>query len=73
MNQDQKTTDGANDRSRSDTIAQSGPGLPDDSGQPVEVDEAAVDRARSNLAGDPQAELEREVAEQIDKPQRGSA
>ncbi|CAD7051430.1 hypothetical protein REJC140_01725 [Pseudorhizobium endolithicum] len=73
MIQDQKTTQGANDRSRNDTIAQSGPGIPDDGGQPVDVDEAAVERARTRLAGDARADLKREVEEQIDKPQRGSA
>ena len=73
MNQDRKTTDGANDRSRTDTIAQSGPGIPDDSGQPVDVGDAAAERARSRLTDNARAELKREVEEQIDKPQRGSA
>lgn len=73
MDKDQKITDGMNDRPRNDTIGQSGPGIPDDSSRPVDLDEEAVDRARSNLAGNPRADLKREVEEQIEKPQRGSA
>jgi hypothetical protein len=49
MNKDEKITDGLNDRPRNDTIGQSGPGIPDDSSEPVSVDDAAVERARQSL------------------------
>jgi hypothetical protein len=48
-----KITTGANDRSSSETIAQTGPGLPDDSGEPIEVSQAEVDRVRANLEKGP--------------------
>lgn len=46
-----KITTGANDRPRDETIAQTGPGLPDDSGQPIEADEADIEKVRERLAG----------------------
>ncbi len=49
MNKDTKITDGLNDRPRNDTIGQSGPGIPDDSSEPVSVDDAAIERARDSL------------------------
>jgi hypothetical protein len=49
MTKDEKITDGLNDRSRNDTIAQSGAGIPDDSGTPIAVDDDAVARAREAL------------------------
>jgi len=48
----QKVTDGLNDRSKDNTIAQSGPGLPDDSGAPIEVSDAEVERIRKQLERD---------------------
>ena len=44
-----KVTTGANDRPKDETIAQTGPGLPDDSTRPVEVSEEEVERARAKL------------------------
>ncbi|HEV7436058.1 MAG TPA: hypothetical protein VGO22_14455 [Pseudorhizobium sp.] len=74
MNDDKKITNGLNDRPRNETIAQSGGGIPDDSSQPVEVDDAEVDRVRDNLSGhSPRQQLTEEVREEIEKPQRGSA
>ncbi|RWO07707.1 MAG: hypothetical protein EOS07_18085 [Mesorhizobium sp.] len=47
----QKITTGTNDRPRNETIGQSGE--PDDSGKPLEVDEAAVARLGKQLQGKP--------------------
>jgi hypothetical protein len=49
MTQNEKITDGLNDRSRNDTIAQSGAGIPDDSGAPISIDDASVERAKKSL------------------------
>lgn len=49
MNKDEKITEGLNDRPRNDTIGQTGPGIPDDSSEPIEVSDAAVERARDSL------------------------
>lgn len=48
---DKKITTGANDRARNETIAQTGPGLPDDSSRPPEVSDKDVERTRERLAG----------------------
>jgi hypothetical protein len=67
-----KISTGLHDRSRDDTIAQSGPGIPDDSSKAVEVSDAEVEQVRSKLKDNARAKLLKEVDEQIDKPQRGS-
>ena len=46
-----KSTTGLNDRPKDETIAQSVGGLPDDSGQPIEVSNEEVERVRSKLIG----------------------
>jgi hypothetical protein len=68
-----KFTTGMNDRPKDSTIAQSGPGLPDDSGAPIETSDEEVERVRSKFENDARATLEAEIEEQIEKPQRGSA
>lgn len=45
----EKITSGANDRPKNETIAQSGRGLPDDSGSVIEVDEEGVAKVREKL------------------------
>lgn len=57
MNNDKKISDGLNDRSRDETIAQSGGGIPDDSSQPLEIDDAEVERVRRKLVGDERQQL----------------
>jgi hypothetical protein len=52
MAQTPKITTGPNERARNDTIGQSGEGLPDDTSQPIDVDEAEVERIREKLLGD---------------------
>ncbi|WP_165422527.1 hypothetical protein [Rhizobium ruizarguesonis] len=39
-----KITDGLNDRPKGSTIAQSGPGLPDDSSRPIEATDQEAER-----------------------------
>jgi len=73
MDDKSKITNGLNDRPRNETISQTGAGLPDDSGHPVEVDEATVERVRRKLLGDAAAELQDEVRRDTDLPQKGSA
>lgn len=47
-----KSSTGANDRPKDAPIGQTGEGIPDDSGSPVEVDEAEVNRVREKLVDD---------------------
>ena len=49
MAQTPKITTGSNDRPRNETIGQTGGGLPDDSGAPIAVDDAAIERIRNGL------------------------
>ncbi len=49
MSKDAKITTGLNDRARDETIGQSGARLPDDSGRPVEINEAEAARLRDKL------------------------
>ncbi len=46
-----KITEGANDRPRDASIGQSAGGLPDDTGRPIEVDEAEAARMAAALGG----------------------
>lgn len=68
-----KITDGLNDRPKDITIGQSGPGLPDDSSQPIEVTDEEVERVRAKLENDTRAKVKKEIDEQVEQPQRGSA
>jgi hypothetical protein len=68
-----KITTGLNDRPKDSTIAQSGAGLPDDSGAAIETSDEEVERIHSKFEDDARAKLKAEIEEQIEKPQRGSA
>lgn len=68
-----KITDGPNDRPKDSTIAQSGPGLPDDSGQPVEATDQDSERVRAKFEDDARKKVKAEIDEQVEKPQRGTA
>ena len=46
-----KISNGANDRPRDSTIAQTGEGLPDDSGKIIDVSDEEVERVRLKLTG----------------------
>jgi hypothetical protein len=50
-----KITTGLNDRPKDATISQSGPGLPDDSGEPIETSNEEVERVRSKFEDDARA------------------
>ena len=56
----EKITTGLNDRPR-------------DSSSPIGVSEQQIERARDQLVGSNRETLKKEVQEQIEKPQRGSA
>lgn len=48
-----KITTGLNDRPRNESIAQTAPGLPDDTGHPVDISDEEIERTRAKLmAGD---------------------
>lgn len=47
-----KTSTGPNARPRNESIGQTGPGVPDDSSRPVDVDDAVVERVRERLVGE---------------------
>jgi hypothetical protein len=64
-----KITDGLNDRPKEATIAQSGPGIPDESSQPIE----ATERVRAKLQDDGREKVKKEIDGQVEKPQRGPA
>ena len=68
-----KITDGLNDRPKDASIAQSGPGLPDDSSQPLVATDEEVERVRAKLQDDGREKVKKEIDEQVEKPQRGSA
>ena len=68
-----KITDGLNDRPKDASIAQSGPGLPDDSSQPIEATNEEVERVSAKLQDDGREKVKKEIDEQVKKPQRGSA
>ncbi|MFN7103950.1 MAG: hypothetical protein ACK4N1_15150 [Pseudorhizobium sp.] len=73
MDDDKKITTGMNDRPRNDTIAQTGAGIPDDSGGVADFDDSPVVSSGREASDAPREQLEREVKEEIEKPQRGSA
>jgi hypothetical protein len=53
-----KGTTGANDRPKTSPIGQTAEGIPDDSGRPVDVDEAEVTKVREKLVGNDEEEPE---------------
>jgi hypothetical protein len=66
-----KITTGPNDRPK-DAIAQTGPGLPDDTSQPVEATDEQIRRAKESLRESPRQKLKREVEEEVDLSQKGA-
>jgi len=67
-----KITTGNNDRPVDSSIAQTGPGLPDDSSLPPEVSEEEVERVRENLVQSPREKLKQEVSEAEKASELGS-
>ncbi|ANM13198.1 MULTISPECIES: hypothetical protein [unclassified Rhizobium] len=72
MNKRAKTLTGTNERPENETIAQSGFGIPDDSGPLVEPTEAEIDRVKASRLRGRRNELKEELDEQTDLPQRGA-
>ncbi|MBY3266850.1 hypothetical protein HFO15_35420 [Rhizobium laguerreae] len=62
-----------NDRPQDSTIAQSGPGLPADSGRPGEAIDQEVERVRGKFDSHARKKEKAEIDELVEKPQRGSA
>ncbi|MGV4791758.1 hypothetical protein [Rhizobium sp. F40D2] len=67
-----KISTGTNARPRDETIAESGPGIPDDSGRLVELTDAEIKRVEASLLRGRRDEPKDELDEQIELPQRGS-
>lgn len=72
MDKQSKISTGTNDRSRNETIAETGPGIPDDSGRLVELTDAEIERMTASLLRGRRNPLKDELDEQIDLPQKGS-
>jgi len=68
-----KITNGLNDRPMNVTIGRSAPGLPDDSSEPIEATKEEEERIRAKFEEDARAKVKKEIEEQIEKPQQGSA
>jgi hypothetical protein len=68
-----KITDGVNDRSRDDTIAQTGNGIPDDSGNAVEASDEEIARVRSKLGADAPKDAKDGLEKQLERPKHGTA
>jgi hypothetical protein len=69
---DEKITDGLNDRPKGSSIGQTGEGLPDDSGQPLDVDEKTIAATKRKLSDDPREKLLKEIKQQEDASRLGS-
>ncbi|MBX5023891.1 hypothetical protein [Rhizobium lentis] len=63
---------GTNDRPRNETIAESGPGIPDDGGRLVEVPDAEARRLKASQLRDGLDEFKEKLEEETDLPQRGA-
>ena len=75
-----KLTQGANDRPKDATIAQTGAGVPYDTGKPLEIDDDEAARIEQNIRdfgepdpGEAERKLKREVQQDIELPLKGSA
>ncbi|MBB3354101.1 hypothetical protein FHT70_004052 [Rhizobium sp. BK049] len=72
MDRKAKISTGTNGRPRNETIAESGPGIPDDSGQTVEVPDAEARPMKASLLRDRLDELKEKLDEETELPQRGA-
>ncbi|MBX4923503.1 hypothetical protein HJA76_28185 [Rhizobium bangladeshense] len=72
MDKRAKISTGTNARPRNETIAGSGPGIPDDSGRMVEVPDAEARRLKASLLRDRLDEIREKLDEEIELPQRGA-
>lgn len=71
MTEDEKSTTGANDRPKTDSIAQTAPGIPDDSAMPVDASDQQLEAVRAALGvGAPdQGEADQRPAQRKDHQQ----
>jgi hypothetical protein len=67
-----KITTGSNDRPVDSSIAQTAPGLPDDSSLPPDVSEEEVERVREKLVESPRDKLMKEVSDAEKASELGS-
>ncbi|MEF0941921.1 hypothetical protein [Rhizobium sp. BR 362] len=67
-----KITNGANDRPKNETIAQTGAGIPDDSGASIEASDEEIARVREKLGTDHKKEKE-DLERQLERPKHGTA
>ncbi|WP_074063980.1 hypothetical protein [Rhizobium etli] len=72
MDRRAKLSTGTSDRPSKETIAGSGPGIPDDSGRKVEPTDEEAKGKKTSLLNDRRDDLKDKLDEQIDLPQRGS-
>ena len=70
-----KITTGINDRPKDSTVAQTGQGLPDESGKDsIHASDEEVERVRKKLLGEnAHDELVKEVDQDVELPLKGSA
>jgi len=75
-----KLTQGPNDRPKDATIAQTGAGVPDDTGKLLDIDDDEAARIEQNIRdfgepdpGEAERKLKREVQQDIELPLKGSA
>jgi hypothetical protein len=70
--EEKKISTGTNDRPVDSSIAQTGPGLPDDSSLPPDVSEEEIERVREKMVESPRDKLKREVSEAEKASELGS-
>lgn len=68
-----KITTALNDRSRDASISSTAPGIPDDTSHPPDIDEADAARMAEKFKPKGRANLERELKDATELPQKGSA
>jgi hypothetical protein len=67
-----KISTGTNDRPRNETVAESGPGIPDDSGRTVEATDREIERTKAALRRSPRDKLKDTLHEQTELPKKGA-
>lgn len=68
-----RITEGANDRPKDETIAQSRRGMPDDSSAPIKASDEEIARVRSALGADGRQAEKKDLEKQLERPKHGTA
>ncbi|KAA0685654.1 hypothetical protein DTW90_34890 [Neorhizobium sp. P12A] len=68
-----KITNGPNDRPKDESIAQSGPGIPDDRRAPVTASNKEIEEARRKLKSGDRPTESVELERQLEHPKHGTA